>query len=78
MHVLTTSLQRFYTAFLLLGGVVWASDVLLWLDVSLIDAEWLGIYLGIAIAAAFLHVPYGKKAGTLDILLGFVGMACWG
>lgn len=77
MIVLTTFLQRVYTGFLLIGGVVWASDLLSVLNVSLMDAEWLGVYLGVAVAAAFLHTPYGSRAGVLDILLGFVAMACW-
>jgi len=78
MLALTSFLYRLYTGFLLVGGVVWASDLMLWLDVQLIDAEWLGIYLGVAVAGAFLHGPYGEKAGAIDILLGFVAMACWG
>lgn len=77
MLSVTTFLYRLYTGFLLVGGVVWASDLLLWVDFQLIDAEWLGVYLGVAVAAAFLHGPYREKAGVIDILLGFVALACW-
>ena len=77
MTPVTTFLQRTYAAFLLLGGVVWASNILLRLGVSLIDAEWVGVYLSVGIATAFLQVPYGKRAGLLEIALGFVAIAAW-
>jgi TRAP transporter 4TM/12TM fusion protein len=77
MTSVTTFLQRFYSAFLLLGGVVWASNILLQLGISLIDAEWVGVYLSVGIATAFLQVPYGKRAGLLEIVLGFVAIAAW-
>ena len=77
MTPVTTFLQRTYTAFLLLGGVVWASNFLLQLGISLIDAEWVSFYLAVGIAAAFLQVPYGKRAGVIDIALGFVAIASW-
>lgn len=71
-------LQRLYTGFLLLGGVLWASNSLLSLGISLIDAEWVGGYLGVGIAAAFLQTPYGKRAGLLDVALGLIAIAAWG
>ncbi len=77
MTSLTTFIQRFYCAFLLLAGVVWASNGFQWLGVSLLDAEWVGFYLSVGVAAAFLQVPYGKKAGVLDIALGFIAIAAW-
>ncbi len=77
MTLVTTFLQRAYTAYLLLGGVVWASNVLLQLGVSLIDAEWVGVYLAVGIATAFLQVPYGKRAGVIEIALGFIAIAAW-
>ena len=78
MTALITFLQRSYTAFLLLGGVIWASNAMLWLGVSLIDAEWVGVYLAVGIAAAFLQTPYGKRAGLFDIALGLIAIASWG
>jgi TRAP transporter 4TM/12TM fusion protein len=77
MTYVTTFLHRTYAAFLLLGGVVWASNFLLQLGISLIDAEWVSFYLAVGIAAAFLQVPYGKRAGVIDIALGFVAIASW-
>ncbi|MEJ2377421.1 MAG: TRAP transporter fused permease subunit [Pseudolabrys sp.] len=74
---MTTFLQRAYAAFLLLGGVVWASNILLWLGVSLIDAEWVGVYLSVGIATAFLQVPYGNRAGLIEVALGFIAIAAW-
>ena len=77
MTPVTTFLQRIYAAFLLLGGVVWASNILPRLGVSLIDAEWVGIYLSVGVALAFLQVPYGKRAGVFEIALGFIAIAAW-
>jgi TRAP transporter 4TM/12TM fusion protein len=77
MTLVTAFLQRLYSAFLLLGGVVWASNILLYLNVSLIDAEWVGVYLSVGIATAFLQVPYGKRASVLEVALGFVAIAAW-
>ncbi len=77
MTPVTSFLQRFYSAFLLLGGVVWASNILSWWGISLIDAEWVSVYLSIGIATAFLQVPYGKRAGLFDVALGLVAIAAW-
>jgi TRAP transporter 4TM/12TM fusion protein len=77
MTAVTTFLQRTYCAFLLLGGVVWASNILLRLGVSLIDAEWVGVYLSVGIAVAFLQVPYGRRAGPLEIALGLIAIGAW-
>lgn len=72
-----TILGRIYCATLLIGGLFWALDVPARLGWSLIAPEWLGPYLGIATAVAFLRKPYGKSAGWLEILLGLVAMASW-
>jgi TRAP transporter 4TM/12TM fusion protein len=72
-----TLLQRTYATFLLVGGVIWASNVLLRVGVSLIDAEWIGVYLSVGMAAAFLQAPYGQRAGAIEIVLGFVSIATW-
>lgn len=77
MDRLTGYLAKFYAAFLLLGGVIWASDLLLQLGISLIEPEWLGPYLGIGIALAFLRTPYGRAAGALEVLLGLVAIGAW-
>jgi TRAP transporter 4TM/12TM fusion protein len=72
-----TGLNRAYCAFLLVGGVVWALDLFLWLGFSLIEAEWLGPYLGVATAASFLHAPYTRRAGSVEVLAGLAAIACW-
>jgi TRAP transporter 4TM/12TM fusion protein len=77
MASLTTFLQRIYQAFLLLGGMLWASNAMLSLGLSLIDAEWVGVYLAVGIATAFLQVPYGKRAGSLEVVLGLIAIAAW-
>ena len=74
---LTHNLLRFYHFSLLVGGIVWAANFLPRMGVSLIEAEWLGPYLGVAVAAAYLSQPYGKKAGILDVALGIAAIASW-
>jgi TRAP transporter 4TM/12TM fusion protein len=71
------SLLRLYHLFLLVGGIVWAANFLPRVGISLIEAEWLGPYLGVAVAAALLARPYGRSAGILEIALGFASIGCW-
>ncbi|MEO3999378.1 TRAP transporter fused permease subunit [Mesorhizobium sp. CAU 1732] len=70
-------LLSLYQSFLLVGGIIWAANFLPTFGVSLIEAEWLGPYLGVAVAAAFLVQPYGERPGVLEIGLGFISIACW-
>ncbi|MGY6706944.1 MAG: TRAP transporter permease [Rhizobiaceae bacterium] len=77
MASVTHNLLRLYHFFLLVGGIVWAANFLPRVGVSLIEAEWLGPYLGVAVAAAYLSQPYGKKAGLIDIALGLASIASW-
>jgi len=77
MEGLARLLERGYLAYLIVGGIVWVIDIPQYLGVSLIAAEWLGPYLGIAVAAAYLKTPYGPRAGLLDIGLGWAGIAAW-
>lgn len=46
--------------------------------ISLIDAEWLGVYLGVGVAAAFLYTPYGRHAGIVEVVCGLVAIGAWG
>lgn len=78
MTPLAAILNRIYCAVLLFGGLIWALDVPSRLGWSLIEPEWLGPYLGVATAVAFLQYPYrGRQAGVPDILLGLVAIASW-
>ncbi|PZN29245.1 MAG: hypothetical protein DIU71_14755, partial [Proteobacteria bacterium] len=74
---LTAGLYRLYCAVLLIGGLAWALDLPSRLGLSLIEPEWLGPYLGVATATAFLQKPYGRSAGLLDVALGFLAVTCW-
>ncbi|MEW5424398.1 TRAP transporter permease [Amorphus sp. 3PC139-8] len=77
MSRVTSGLLNLYFAFLLIGGIAWAMDVPLKLGLNLVDSEWLGPYLGVAVAAGFLLKPYRKEAGLLEIVLGLVAIATW-
>ena len=72
-----TALYRIYTFVLLFGGLLWAMDVPSRLGLPLIEPEWLGPYLGVATAAAFLRWPYGRTARALDAVLGVMAIGCW-
>ena len=77
MTPVTTFLQRAYTAFLLLGGVVWASNFLLELG-HFADRCRMGQLLSCGWhCGSLLQVPYGKRAGVIDVALGFVAIASW-
>jgi TRAP transporter 4TM/12TM fusion protein len=71
------ALNRFYCAALLIGGLLWALDVPSRLGYSLIEPEWLGPYLGLATAAAFLQQPYRRVVGALEVVLGLISIASW-
>jgi TRAP transporter 4TM/12TM fusion protein len=70
-------LFRIYAFVLLFGGLLWALDVPSRLGMALIEPEWLGPYLGVATAAAFLKWPYRHTVGALDVVLGLLAIACW-
>lgn len=70
-------LERIYCAILLVGGIAWALDLPSRAGLSLIEPEWLGPYLGIAAAAAFLRHPYRRTVGVADVLAGFASIASW-
>ncbi|MGX1306378.1 TRAP transporter 4TM/12TM fusion protein [Amorphus suaedae] len=78
MSRVTSGLLKLYYAFLLIGGVCWAVDLPLRLGINLVDSEWLGPYLGVAVAAGFLQRPYAKKPGVLEIVFGLAAIGCWG
>ncbi|MEO3388050.1 TRAP transporter fused permease subunit [Mesorhizobium sp. CAU 1741] len=77
MYPASQLLLRFYQFFLMVGGIVWAINFLPRIGISLIEAEWLGPYLGVAVAAAFISQPYGEKPGAIDIAAGLASIACW-
>lgn len=77
MDKLTAGIEKAYCVFLILGGIAWVMNVPQLLGLPIIAAEWLGVYLAVAIAAAFLKYPYGRKAGMFEITLGILAIACW-
>lgn len=78
MRRLAAGLGKACCALLILGGIVWVMDVPQLLGVPIIGAEWLGVYLAVGVAAAFLRHPYGKHAGLLEIVLALLAIATWG
>ena len=75
--MIATVLLRIFHAFLLVGGIIWTLDLFSGVGISLIEAEWLGPYLGVGVAAAFLSHPYGRKAGALEIVAALASVASW-
>jgi TRAP transporter 4TM/12TM fusion protein len=70
-------LQSVYLSALILIGLAWIVDVPRFFGASLIAAEWIGLLLGIGVAAALLHKPYLSHTRLPDALLGFAGIGCW-
>lgn len=58
-------------------AVAWVMDVPLMLNVGLILDQFVLTICGLAVAAAFLSMPYGPRLGWLDIGLAMLGLACW-
>ncbi|WP_068297717.1 TRAP transporter fused permease subunit [Pararhodobacter sp. CCB-MM2] len=73
----TTLLYQVYLVWLFLGGLAWIFDVPGRIGLPLIQYEWLAPYLGVATAAVFLRYPYGAKAGPVEVLIGWAGIAAW-
>lgn len=58
-------------------GILWIlgiPDILQW---GLVVGQMSAVMLGLAIAAAMLQHPYGKKAGVLELVLAITGIASW-
>ena len=70
-------LEKFYLTAIIFIGVGWITDATRFVGLSLIAAEWIGPLLGVAIAAAFLKFPYGKRATVFEAALGVIAIAAW-
>ncbi len=66
-----------YLAAIVVLGVAWILDVPQYFGVSLIAAEWIGVLLGVGVAASLLKYPYGRAAGPLEVVLGLAGLGVW-
>jgi TRAP transporter 4TM/12TM fusion protein len=77
MRSLPTLLEKLYLAAIIVIGVLWIIDVPQYLGISFVEAEWIGVLLGIGIAAALLKYPYFPNRRAIDALLGFAAIACW-
>ena len=70
-------MEKALCAFLILGGIAWVMNAPQRIGLPLIPAEWLGLYLGVGIAAAFLRYPYGDRARALELGLGLLAIVAW-
>src|SRR5690606_36165542 len=70
-------LQRLYLAAITLIGIAWILDVPQFFGMSFIAAEWIGLLLGIGVAAAFLRYPYGERSGPVEAVAGVVAIGAW-
>jgi TRAP transporter 4TM/12TM fusion protein len=70
-------LLKAYLGAITLVGLAWILDVPQYFGTSLIDAEWIGLLLGLGVAAAFLRHPYFARPGPLEIALGVAALGCW-
>ncbi|MGE4658146.1 MAG: TRAP transporter large permease subunit, partial [Gammaproteobacteria bacterium] len=70
-------LEQVYLGLIIVIGVAWVINVPQYFGLSLISAEWIGPFLSVGIAAAYLRHPYQKEAGLLELFLGFAALGCW-
>jgi TRAP transporter 4TM/12TM fusion protein len=77
MRAVLNLLEHSYLAAITLIGIAWIIDVPQFFGVSLIAAEWIGLLLGVGIAAAFLRHPYLERPTLVEASLGFVAIASW-
>jgi TRAP transporter 4TM/12TM fusion protein len=77
MDRVTGSFLRACNALVPILGVAWVFSLLDYVGVALTFQQVVGTILGIAMAAAFVHHPYGKRAGVLDLVLAVAGFLAW-
>jgi TRAP transporter 4TM/12TM fusion protein len=70
-------LNKVYLAAITLIGIVWIVDVPQYFGYSFTAAEWIGLLLGVGIAAAFLRFPYSERPTVLEGALGVIAIASW-
>lgn len=66
-----------YLAAIVVTGLAWIVNLPQYFGLSLIAAEWIGLMLGLGVAASLLKHPYGRAVGVLDVGLGLAGLAAW-
>lgn len=72
-----TLLEQLYLAAIVIVGIGWIADIPRYSGFSFIAAEWIGLLLGIGIAAALLKYPYFERFRVVDVLLGFAALGSW-
>jgi TRAP transporter 4TM/12TM fusion protein len=77
MDRFTGSFLRMCHALVPIIGVVWIFSILDYLGITPTFQQVVGIILGVAMAAAFVKHPYGKRAGVLDLVLAVASFAAW-
>ncbi len=70
-------IRNAFLATVLLLSVGWIMSVPDYLGMAYTFQEVLAVVLGLAIAAALLHHPYGEKASLLDLALAIVAFLTW-
>ena len=58
-------------------GIAWILDLPRFVEVSLTEPEWIGILVGIGIAASLLRRPYLASHRWVDATLGMIAIGCW-
>lgn len=71
------TLERFYLAAIFAVGIAWIADLPRFAGLSPTEPEWIGILIGIAIAASLLRHPYRPAQRSIDAVLGLIAIACW-
>ena len=77
MTRLLTFVEKSLLASIIVLGVAWIVNLPQYFGLSLIAAEWIGLLLGIGIAAALLQHPYLPNLRIVDAALSLLALLCW-
>ncbi|MGD8339134.1 MAG: TRAP transporter fused permease subunit [Gammaproteobacteria bacterium] len=70
-------LTKFYLGSIVVIGIAWILDLPQAYGVSPTDPEWIGLLVGVGVAASLLRQPYSASHRWIDGLLGPIAIGCW-
>ncbi len=77
MNDVFSKLLSFYLAAITVIGIAWIIDLPQYFGLSFIASEWIGLLLGVGIAAGFLRYPYFERPTALEVALGVLAIGSW-
>jgi TRAP transporter 4TM/12TM fusion protein len=73
------TVKRCFLAAITILSVIWVFDLPLRFGFGgIIQEQFYLLVTGLVTGAALIHVPFGRRAGALELALALVALACWG